>query len=574
MWDFKRAKQLLEQGQVMIGDSSLLLRLRQHITKVQDLSFSCENNYLLSLGGEDDNAVVVWDVDSGIALCGSPAAPDSTLCCSWLNGRNDRFCTAGFYNMRVWQLDPSLPKLHYMDAKMGSVRRVFQCISIAEDDHFAFCGTQSGDLFRIKIDRNEIRPPNDPDTIFPVMSECSRERFAQGIRTVACVKNPSSGNINILIGAGDGTLTYLNSQLHRVAGKSVQLDGAVSSVSISPTSRKILVGTDQCNRYEVAEDLSSVELKMSCHFGAVNDVAFPDGCADLVVSSSFGDVRIWNTRTQTELLRIQVPNLDCLCTLVSPTGSSIITGWNDGKIRSFFPETGRIRWVIPDAHSEKVTALAVAGDDARSPWRLVSGGSDGKVRVWNVSSSHRAMVASLKEHRGQVNCIKVNKDFTQCVSGSADGSCIVWDLERLVRIMAFFEPTVFLSILYHPDESQMLTCGSNFKISYWDASDGQAIRVIEGGDAPMTAVDIESNGEFFVSGSEDKLMKIWHYDDGIAIGIGRGHSGKIKSVKISPDQKQIVSVGSTGEIIFWEMPTVSKLRQTIDQIMGDGEGKH
>jgi WD40 repeat protein len=569
VWDLRRARSLCEAGQVMIGDACTLHRLRQHISRVQDISYSHRDTYIATLGGEDDNAVVVWEAATGTPLCGAPGAPDSVLCCSWLNGRDDRFVTAGFYNLRVWQLDPSLPKLHYMDAKLGSVRRVFQCISIAEDDHFAYCGTQSGDVFRIKIDRNEIRPPNDPDTVFPVMSECSRDRFAKGVRCIQCVVNPASGNTNILIGAGDGSVSYLNPQLHKVAGKTAQLDGSVSSLALNPSGQTFLIGTDQCNRYEVSADLAEAELKMSCHYGAVNDVAFPDGCPDLIVTSSFGDVRIWNTRSMKELLRIQVPNLDCICTLVTPTGSSVITGWNDGKIRAFFPETGRIKFVIPDAHHEKVTALAIAGDDARSPYRIVSGGADGKVRVWNVSSSHRAMVASLKEHRGAVNCIKVNKDFSQCVSASADGSCIVWDLERLVRIIAFFEPNVFLSILYHPDESQMLTCGSNFKITYWDASDGQAIRVIEGGDAPMTAIDIDSTGEFFVSGSEDKLVKIWHYDDGIAAAVGRGHSGKIRSVKISPDQKQLVSVGSTGEIIFWEMPNPSKLRKAIEEIMGD-----
>ena len=571
VWDLRLAAELVEAGEVNIGGRCQTLRLRQHITKVQAISYSPYDTYIATLGGEDDNAVVVWEARTGTAMCGSPAGLDSALCLSWLNGRDDRFVTAGYYNLRVWQLDPSLPKLHYMDAKIGSVRRVFQCLSITDDDHHAFLGTQTGDVFKVKIDRNEIRPPNDPDTVFPVMSECSRERFAKGVHCVKAMRNPSSGHTNILVGAGDGTLCYLNPALHKVAGRGATLDGAISSITINPRTGKLGVGTDQSNKYDVTEDLSSVTLRMSCHAGGVTDVAYPDQCPELVVTSSTGDVRIWNTKTQSELLRIQVPNLDCICTLVTSTGSSIVTGWSDGKIRSFYPETGRIKFVIPDAHNDRVTALAVGSDDSRSPWRLISGGSDGKVRIWNVSSSHRAMVASLKEHRGPVNCIKVNEDFSQFVTASSDGSCIVWDMERQVRIIAFFEANLFLSVLYHPDESQFLTCGSNFKISYWDASDGQAIRVIDGGDGPMTALDIERNGEFFVSASEDKLMKIWHYDDGIPVAIGRGHSGKIKSVKISPDQKQIVSVGSTGEIIFWEMPSMSRLRDKIHEIMGEDD---
>jgi WD40 repeat protein len=101
---------------------------------------------------------------------------------------------------------------------------------------------------------------------------------------------------------------------------------------------------------------------------------------------------------------------------------------------------------------------------------------------------------------GPVNCIKITPDKTQFVSASSDGSCIVWDLERYIRLMAFFEPNVFESVLYHPDSSQMLTCGSNHKITYWDASDGQAIRVIDGGDEAMTSLDIEPTGMFCCPG--------------------------------------------------------------------------
>merc|ERR1711988_1686205 len=133
------------------------------------------------------------------------------------------------------------------------------------------------------------------------------------------------------------------------------------------------------------------------------------------------------------------------------------------------------------------------------PWRMVSGGDDGRVRVWSVTSSHQALLHSMKEHRGMVTCLRITKDNAQCVSASADGSCIVWDLERYVRVLALFEPTVFRAVLYHPDESQILTCDTNHKISYWDAYDGSAIRVIDGGEAEMTTLDVEPEGTFFVS---------------------------------------------------------------------------
>ena len=110
LWDLDLAKLLLDQGEVMIGDTIFLYRLKQHLSRVQDLSFSCDNEYLASLGGQDDNSIVVWTVETGIAVCGSPAGADSGLSIKWLNQRNDRLVSGGNFHLRVWQIDFNLPK--------------------------------------------------------------------------------------------------------------------------------------------------------------------------------------------------------------------------------------------------------------------------------------------------------------------------------------------------------------------------------------------------------------------------------------------------------------------------------
>ena len=43
----------------------------------------------------------------------------------------------------------------------------------------------------------------------------------------------------------------------------------------------------------------------------------------------------------------------------------------------------------------------------------------------------------------------------------------------------------------HTDESQYITCGSNHKITYWDACDAQSIRAIDGSDSqPMSRYSV------------------------------------------------------------------------------------
>ena len=89
-------------------------------------------------------------------------------------------------------------------------------------------------------------------------------------------------------------------------------------------------------------------------------------------------------------------------------------------------------------------------------------------------------VGASQEHKATVNSLKVRNNDLEFVSASSDGSCIIWDMRRFARNNSLFASTFFKAVLYHPDESQLLTTGSDRKITYWDTFDGQAIRVLEG----------------------------------------------------------------------------------------------
>jgi|Transcript_18419 WD40 repeat protein len=120
-------------------------------------------------------------------------------------------------------------------------------------------------------------------------------------------------------------------------------------------------------------------------------------------------------------------------------GRSILSGWNDGKIRAFLPQSGRLLYAINDAHNHGVTALAPTNDCSR----IVSGGMEGEVRIWQIGMQTQIMKASLKEHRGRVADVQISQNDSQAVSASYDGSCIIWDIVTANRVMCLFESTMF-----------------------------------------------------------------------------------------------------------------------------------
>lgn len=77
---------------------------------------------------------------------------------------------------------------------------------------------------------------------------------------------------------------------------------------------------------------------------------------------------------------------------ISQDGQSVISGWNDGKIRAFAPQSGKLLYTIHDAHQGAVTAIAGTPDSTR----IISGGELGQVRLWAINRDSQVMQASKK----------------------------------------------------------------------------------------------------------------------------------------------------------------------------------
>lgn len=326
-----------------------------------------------------------------------------------------------------------------------------------------------------------------------------------------------------------------------------------------------IIGTVQGNVYSVIIPSMAASLKGTCHTGSVTSVCFPQNTSEIFAScSTAGDIRLWHLPTGNELLRIEVPNQQCLCCCFNVRGTEIISGWSDGKIRAFGPETGRLLYVINDAHKQ-VTCITTYN---KTPGMIVSGGSEGQVRLWRQSSSDGltySLLSTLKEHRTKVNSVKVNDDDTECVSCSDDGTTYTWSLtgekraaitssaaNKYVRLQQMMKHANFLGVDYlRPDCCQIVVCGSDRMVTYYDSVEGKLIRELELSEQELLDVSIDPTGSLFACVGMDKLVKVVDYDEGKIVLLGEGHPEQINCCCWSPDGTHLVTGSSDGSVFVW-----------------------
>jgi len=547
VWDFKTRKHVAT--------------LKLHKVKVEALSFSPNDKYLASLGGKDDGSVVIWDLNAGAtpmeAICGAPAQVQSageTKALAFSNTRDDLFVTGGRDTLRVWELDRANRKIRPTEVSVGNLKRNVICLEFNEDDSYILCGTTTGDIMSV----------NCKSRYFQALGP-EKQKFSLGVTSLTHLKTGQ-----ILVGAGDGTVTVVGgmAQKFKRTNKCTKVSGKVTSLALRGNGQQFYVGTEQSQIYRFNMVDFKEELLSTCHYTPVNDSCFPQSSSRLFLTCSYQDIRIWDLEDNKELLRITVPNMTCNAVDITKDGETIITGWDDGTIRAYTPESGSLKYQINDAHGGGVASLAVFEDGMG----IISGGQEGRIRIWRISKGLDSkcksvfitnLVANLSEHKARVTSIKIRPDGKECVSSSEDGTCITWDLLNMKRGQMIRVNTLFRCVSYHPGEHQFVTTGTDRKLAYWETFDGSLIRELEGSvSGSINTLDISRDGVIIVTGGDDKLVKVILYDEGEEKYIGIGHGAPVKRVKISCDKKYIISSSADGAIIKWKMPTELQYTQT------------
>lgn len=296
-----------------------------------------------------------------------------------------------------------------------------------------------------------------------------------------------------------------------------------------------------------------------------------------LISTAYHCITIWDFEGEQEPFELGPLRGSPLSLAITPDGRFALTGMDTSLMQvcdlNAMPESGVLL-----GHSAEVTALAITADGSQA----CSGSADGTVQCWSswewntpkskseidLEISYRQsgrippwapikVPQVFKGHCAVVTAVAVFPDRELGISGAIDGGLIVWDLTAWSKVVE--EPESHngpISALALTPKGTRIISGSEDKmIKVWKVSTYPDTRTFRGHDRRVTTLAVMPNGRYLVSGSRDRTIKIWEFGTGLAAQTLESHAEGVTSVAVTSDSKCVISAGlidgGRGDIKIW-----------------------
>jgi WD40 repeat protein/serine/threonine protein kinase len=367
----------------------------------------------------------------------------------------------------------------------------------------------------------------------------------------------------LISGGDDGTIRTWDIATGKELMKINAHKSWITYIRIHPNGKQIASSSNEETVKLWDLDNGNLIRTFNGHTGRVTCVDFsPDGNR-LVSCSVDSTVRVWDVNTAKEILLLTMPNKKFASVAFSPDGKKLvaltITGTDGNRfIKVWDSVTGT---PLNEKNNIHFGYLGVnhfwdVGFDNEGENILTS--NWGQALVWDAETLEiKAFIA--QPHKFGSRRATFSPDGKYIVTGGVFGDLKIWDKNNgsLIRTLHGHTGSIW-GISYSPDGTQIASCSDDGTIRVWSAYMDYEKIIVR--DAGSMILSFNHGGNMIVSGSmgpdKDYIIKIWSTAEWKKLFELSGHSGRITSLRFSPDDKHLISGSDDNSIRVWDMNTV------------------
>ena len=321
---------------------------------------------------------------------------------------------------------------------------------------------------------------------------------------------------------------------------------AIASVAFSPSGNYLATGGD-AGKAELW-DLQAYRKVQELDVGvAIRDLAFsPDGRLLVVLHGQ--NLTLWDLGKWESRVLFDNAEEKARTVAFSPDGKTIA-----------YPALGNVVKLVDIATGDEVNRVefgSLVNSMAFAPdgGRLCIAGAG--ARLWNLADQP---ISTVRAHHEEVRSVAFSPDGLSLASGGHDGAVRVWDLSTWTLRQTYEPGHWTYTVRYAPDGEELAYGGTKRPISsvgFWDLRTHEALEPLHGHLLNCWSVAYSPDHKYFVTGSEDGRVGIWNRESAMSeIVTSSVHGKQVRCVAISADSKTLASSSSDSTIKIWNLAT-------------------